>query len=294
MQMFDPNLATMVATSPAESALMILYYLYPALVFAYFFFASIVSACTVHSSKEDELKQKCPSGKLTLAFYLLCILTYVTQLLLLGIQAGLSQEWPTEDHIIIGHLACILAFGIQLGRCIDTEYAPFYPFIGSWLIGLAFDIIITVLSATLGLFSPFSTFNILDNASIAIRCLSFTFLIGLFIFGTSVKTEPDEEQEPLLPKSTTTSPNSPTSQESGYGSTTQVEEEDEETPEYSWERREREAKETMKKRLEEGGNWFEYAKGFKVWKSTLVPIDEPFVPQQHLHGPPLLFSKPVC
>jgi hypothetical protein len=277
MQMFDPNLGTMVATSPAESALVALYYLYPALVFAYFFFASIVSACTVHSSKEDEPKKKCPSGKFTLVLYLLCILSYITQLLLLGIQVGLSREWPTEDHIIIGHLACILAFGIQLGRCIDTEYAPFYPFIGSWLIGLTFDITITVLSATLGLFSPFSTFNILDSASIVIRCLSFSLLTGLFIFGTSVKTEPDEEQEPLLPKATTT-PDSPTSQESGYGSTAQAEEEDEETPEYSWERREREAKEAMKKRLEEGGNWFEYAKGFKVWKSTLVHIHELFVP----------------
>ncbi|KAH6968862.1 hypothetical protein DER45DRAFT_607592 [Fusarium avenaceum] len=262
----------MVATLPAESALMILYYLYPALVFAYFFFASIVSACTVHSSKEDEPKKKCPSGKFTLVFYLLCILTYVTQLLLLGIQVGLSREWPTEDHIIIGHLACILAFGIQLGRCIDTEYAPFYPFIGSWLIGLAFDITITVLSAALGLFSPFNTFNILDTASIAIRCLSFTFLVGLFIFGTSVHTKPDEEQEPLLPKATTTAPNSPTSQESGYGSTAQVEEEDEETPEYSWERREREAKEAMKKRLEEGGNWFEYAKGFKILFPYVWPV----------------------
>ncbi|KAM0253013.1 hypothetical protein ACHAP5_000879 [Fusarium lateritium] len=262
----------MVATSPAESALVILYYLYPALVFAYFFFASIVSACTVHSSKDDEPKRKCPSGKFTLVFYLLCILTYATQLLLLGIQAGLSRNWPKEDHIIIGHLACILAFGIQLGRCIDTEYAPFYPFIGSWLIGLIFDITIAVLSATLGLFSPFSTFNILDSASIAIRCLSFILLTGLFIFGTSVKTEPDEEQEPLLPKATATSPNSPTSQESGYGSTAQAEEEDEETPEYSWERREREAKEAMKKRLEEGGNWFEYAKGFKILFPYVWPV----------------------
>ncbi|KAM0343009.1 hypothetical protein ACHAPU_009039 [Fusarium lateritium] len=95
-----------------------------------------------------------------------------------------------------------------------------------------------------------------------------TPLAGLFTVGTSAKTDSDEEREPLLPKATNTSPNSPTSQESGYGSTLQAEEDDEETPEYNWERREREAKETMKKRLEEGGNWFEYAKGFKVWKST--------------------------
>jgi hypothetical protein len=272
MQMLDPNLATMAVNSPAETALVILYYLYPALVFIYFFFASLVSACTVHSSDKDERKKKCPNRRLTLVFYLLCILAYTTQLLLLGIRAILSQNWPTDDHIIIGHLACILAFGIQLSRCLDAEEGPFYPFIGSWLLGLSFDIVITVLSAISGLFSPINIFSILASVSIGIRCLSFISLASLFTAGSSVKSKSDEEQEPLLPKVTTTSPDSPTSQESGYGSTLQAEgdgEEEDEAPEYSWERREREAKEAMKKRLEEGGNWFEYAKGFKVSEERL-------------------------
>ncbi|EWY91320.1 hypothetical protein FOYG_08464 [Fusarium oxysporum NRRL 32931] len=275
MQILDPNLATMAANSPAETALVILYYLYPALVFIYFFFASLVSACTVHSPDKDERKKKCPNRRLTLVFYLLCILTYTTQLLLLGARAVLSQNWPTEDHIIIGHLACILAFGIQLSRCLDTEEGPFYPFIGSWLLGLSFDIAITVLSAISGLFSPFDIFSILASVSISIRCLSFISLASWFAAGFSVKLKSDEEQEPLLPKVTTTSPDSPTSRESGYGSTLQAEEEEEaeeEAPEYSWERREREAKEAMKKRLEEGGNWFEYAKGFKILFPYVWPV----------------------
>ncbi|KAH7203923.1 hypothetical protein DER44DRAFT_811360 [Fusarium oxysporum] len=265
----------MAANSPAETALVILYYLYPAIVFIYFFFASLVSACTVHSPDKDERKKKCPNRRLTLVFYLLCILTYTTQLLLLGARAVLSQNWPTEDHIIIGHLACILAFGIQLSRCLDTEEGPFYPFIGSWLLGLSFDIAITVLSAISGLFSPFDIFSILASVSISIRCLSFISLASLFAAGFSVKLKSDEEQEPLLPKVTTTSPDSPTSRESGYGSTLQAEEEEEEeeeAPEYSWERREREAKEAMKKRLEEGGNWFEYAKGFKILFPYVWPV----------------------
>ncbi|KAF5714979.1 HMT1-like vacuolar membrane protein [Fusarium globosum] len=263
----------MAANSPAKTALVILYYLYPALVFIYFFFASLVSACTVHSSGKDERKKKCPSRRLTLVFCLLCILTYTTQLLLLGAQAVLSQSWPTEDHIIIGHLACILAFGIQLSRCLDTDEGPFYPFIGSWLLGLSFDIAITVLSAILGLFSPFDVFSILASVSISIRCLSFISLASLFAVGFPAKSKYDEEQEPLLPKVTTTSPDSPTSQESGYGSTLQAEEEEEdEALEYSWERREREAKEAMKKRLEEGGNWFEYAKGFKILFPYVWPV----------------------
>lgn len=263
--MHDPNLGIMVAASPVETTWVILYYLYPALVFTYFFFASLVSACTAHSSEKNDRKRKSPNGSFILFLYLLCILTYVAQLSLLGIQAALSREWPTEDHIIIGHLACILAFGIQLSRCLDVEYGPFYPFVGSWVIGLSLDVMVTVLSANMGLFSPLNIFSILNIIGVVIRCLSFLSLISLFTIGTSVPTESDEEREPLLPKVTITSPSTPTSQESGYGSALQAEEEDEETPEYSWERREREAKEAMQKRLEEGGgNWFEYAKGFKV------------------------------
>ncbi|WXC43411.1 hypothetical protein QX201_003170 [Fusarium graminearum] len=261
----------MAATSPTETALVILYYLYPALVFTYFFSASLVSACTA-SSQKDEHKKKRPNGTLILILYLLCILTYVAQLSLLGIQAALTREWPTEDHIIIGHLACILAFGIQLTRCLDTEHGPFYPFIGSLALGLSCDVAIASLSATIGLLSPFSTFGILNIVSIILRYFSFVSLAGLFTLGASVQAESDEEREPLLPKATTTSPSTPTSQESGYGSTLQVEEEEDETPEYSWERREREAKEAMKKRLEEGGNWFEYAKGFKILFPYVWPV----------------------
>ncbi|KAF4344147.1 vacuolar membrane HMT1 [Fusarium beomiforme] len=265
----------MAATSPAEAALVILYYLYPALVFIYFFFASLVLACTVHSSDKAERKKKCPNRRLTLAFHLLCILAYTTQLLLLGIRAVLSKTWPTEDYIIIGHLACILAFGIQLSRCLETEQGPFYPFIGSWLLGLSFDIAITILSAASGLFSPFDILSILASISISVRCLSFISLASLFSAGPSVELKSDEEQEPLLPKVTTTSPDSPANQESGYGSTLQAEEEEEEEEEaleYNWERREREAKEAMKKRLEEGGNWFEYAKGFKILFPYVWPV----------------------
>ncbi|KAJ4133861.1 hypothetical protein NW768_005450 [Fusarium equiseti] len=125
----------------------------------------------------------------------------------------------------------------------------------------------------MGLFSPLNIFSILNMISVVVRCLSFLSLISLFTIGTSVPTESDEEQEPLLPKVTITSPSTPTSQESGYGSALQAQEEDEETPEYSWERREREAKEAMQKRLEEGGgNWFEYAKGFKILFPYVWPV----------------------
>ncbi|KAI8666076.1 hypothetical protein NCS57_00831200 [Fusarium keratoplasticum] len=269
----------MTAVSPAETALVVLYYIYPATVFLYFIVSSLVSACTVAASKKSENgKQNRPSRTTTLVLSLLCILTFVAQLAVVGTEAFLAREWPTQDHIIIGHLSCILVFGIHLSRCLDLEDDPSYPFVGSWLLGLVFDVIILALSAGLGLLLQPNVFSIIDTAVVALRCLSFLLLVALFTLSPSLKPSSDEERQPLLPKDTTTSPSSPTglsqhSQESGYGSTLQAEEEDtEETPEYNWERREREAKEAMKKRLEEGGNWFEYAKGFKILFPYVWPV----------------------
>ncbi|KAF5024708.1 hypothetical protein F66182_3222 [Fusarium sp. NRRL 66182] len=262
----------MAVVLPAETALVILYYLYPVFAFTYFSIASLVLACTVHSPNKDGCKKRSPKGKATLALFLLCILTYTAQLAQLGIQSVLSREWPTEDHIIIGHLACILTFVIQLNFCLDTEYGPFYPFVGSWVLGLLFDVTIGVLSAGLGLYSSFGVFGVLSIVAISLRCVFFLALIALFVLGTSVKTGSDEEREPLLPKASLSSPSSPVSQESGYGSTLRNEDEEEEAPEYNWERREREAKEAMKRRLEEGGNWFEYVKGFKVLFPYVWPV----------------------
>ncbi|KAJ3520900.1 hypothetical protein NM208_g13529 [Fusarium decemcellulare] len=267
------------AVSPAETALVVLYYVYPACVFTYLIAASLVSACTVHAPKKDEKnKHNQPSRGITLTFSILCILTYAAQLAILGTRALLSREWPTEDHIIIGRLSCILVFGIQLSRCLDAGNGPSYPFVGCWLFGLLFDITIAALSAGLGLFLQFHIFGIIDAVMVALRCLSFLMLLAFFVLGSPLKSGSDEERQPLLPKDTTPSPSSPTgqsqhSQESGYGSTLQADEDDaEEAPEYNWERREREAKEAMKKRLEEGGNWFEYAKGFKILFPYVWPV----------------------
>ncbi|KAM5354406.1 hypothetical protein ACJ41O_001055 [Fusarium nematophilum] len=261
----------MVAVSPLETGLVVLYYIYPAAVFSYLIVASLVSACTVHPPKKENVPKKSPPSRaITLSLSIPCILTYAAQLAVIGTQAILSREWPSQDHIIIGHLSCILVFGIHLSCCVNSEDGPFYPYVGSWVLALFFEIAIICVSAGMGSFLQFSIFGILDAALLAVRCLSFLLLVGVFTIGTALTPASDEERQPLLPKDTAASPSSPTgqsqhSQESGYGSTLQAEEDDaEETPEYNWERREREAKEAMKKRLEEGGNWFEYAKGFKV------------------------------
>lgn len=268
--------------SSLQTTLVVLHYAYPAVIFLYFLVASLVSVCNVQTGKKAvECKKNRPSQRTVYILSALSILTFAGQLGVIGTQALLSRVWPTEDDIIIGHLSCILVFGILVGQHSDDENATSYPFVGSWLLGFLFEIIIISLSAFDDVFVAFQSFDIIDMALVSTRCLIFLILAGLYSFATTDKVGTDEERQSLLPKDTTTCPGSSAgqsqnSQESGYGSTLQAEEEStEEAPEYNWERREREAKEAMKKRLEEGGNWIEYAKGFKVRFPACFTFDQP-------------------
>lgn len=257
--------------SPVQAALVILYYVYPAAVFSYFTIASLVSACLVQANKKTEKSNKAhPGYTVILVLSILYILTFAGQLAVLATQSVVSHHWPNEDHIIIGHLSCILIFGVLLSRSLDEEDGLSYPCLGSWALALAFEATILGLSAGEGTLFRSNVFGIVDGVLVMARCLVFLSLIGICTFSRTVMPTPDEERQPLLPKDTATSPTSLTSetqqsQGSGYGSTLQATEEStQDQPEYSWERREREAKEAMQKRLEEGGSWIEYAKGFKV------------------------------
>ncbi|KAK7429307.1 hypothetical protein QQZ08_004119 [Neonectria magnoliae] len=261
----------MTLANSVQAALVALYYVYPSIVFVYFLVASVVSVCNIQTAKKAVEDHKTfPSKRTVVVLSSLFLLTYAAQLAAISAQAVLSQVWPTADHIIIGHLSCILVFGILLSQYIDTENGASYPFVGSWVLALLFEIAIVSLSAVDDAFVKFQSYEIIDVALVSTRCLTSVILIGLFAFPNADKIETDEERQPLLPKDTTPCPGSSAgqsqqSQESGYGSTLQAQEEStEEAPEYNWERREREAKEVMRKRLEEGGTWIEYAKGFKT------------------------------
>lgn len=269
----------MTMVSPLQATLVVLHYAYPAVIFLYFLVASLVSVCNAQTGKKDvECKKNRPSQRTVWVLSALSILTFAGQLAVIGTQALLTRVWPTEDDIIISHLSCILVYGILVSQHSDDEKATSYPFVGSWLLGFLFEIINISLSAFDDVFVTFHSFDIIDMALVSTRCLIFLILAGLYTFAATDKVGTDEERQSLLPKDTTSCPGSSAgqsqnSQESGYGSTLQAEEEStEEAPEYNWERREREAKEAMKKRLEEGGNWIEYAKGFKILFPYVWPV----------------------
>ncbi|EHK24322.1 uncharacterized protein TRIVIDRAFT_122868, partial [Trichoderma virens Gv29-8] len=96
--------------------------------------------------------------------------------------------------------------------------------------------------------------------------LPFELAIAILTAETQPLLSPDNEAQATAGKP---------ANGSSYGSTAQSETASDNTEEFNWERREREAREEMAKRLEENGNWFEYAKGFKILFPHIWPMGNP-------------------
>lgn len=254
-------------TEPDPAALPILYYTYPAVVFLYFIASSLASACTLQRLKIDRAAER-PGRRIVLALLGVFILSYVAQLATLVSCAVVDKRWPPEDHLVVGILSCLLIFGIQLSWLSDANSPVGFPFHGSWLLALSFEAAIGVLVATKPRSNHPNRYELTETALSAARFASLLVLItwsciGLWAGARAVPEAADEEQQSLLPKDGATTA-TPGSNGTGYGATTGSEQTSENTAEYTWERREREAREAMEKRLKEGGNWFEYTKGFMV------------------------------
>lgn len=263
-----------------EDAAVALHYVYPATVFLYFAIASGVAAFTRQIPKKDagtEIRRRL-NTRTTLSIFVFCLLTYAAQLITLATRSFLTRTWPSEEHIIIGHLSCILVFGILISSFTDVDAGRrmWYPFYGSWVLAIIFELPIFVLEAFDPYFWTPAKDGIVQTTFVTLRCFGFLSLFGFFFLHDELsQTEiaSDEEQQSLLPKTPRSRHGSQDGQShhsegTGYGSTLHAErpseDTDEETPMYSWEIAEREAEEAMEKRLQEDGNWLEYVKGFKV------------------------------
>lgn len=254
-------------TAPPSAAVPLLYYAYPAAVFLVFLGSSLASACTLQRFKDDPDAQTQRSGRrLVLGVFGTFFLTYLAQLGTLISCSVADGRWPPADYLVVGILSCVLVFGIQLSWLLDPSRSIGFPFYGSWLLAFAFEALITVFSAV-KVDSPLhARYEIAETSLAAARCV-LLLLLGAACwrpFGAS-ETPPvsDEERQSLLPKAGDTAATQAGS-EAGYGATSDSEQSSGNAAEYNWERREREARQAMEKRLKEGGNWFEYSKGFMV------------------------------
>jgi hypothetical protein len=176
----------------------------------------------------------------------------------------------------------VLVWGVQTLALGDSKFPVWYPYYGSWVIGLTFDIIRIVL-LNLG-HHPTSVF---DYCSLVVQIIRICFLaILLFLYcglrnRKSQYKNVDEESQALLQKKL--APQHGSSEETtdtspGYGTTATTDSNDSETakdsePEDNETKKTREAKKRMLARLENDGSWWTYAKGFSVsspWAAILM------------------------
>lgn len=248
----------------------LLYYLYPAVVFLYFLAASLVSACTLQRFKNDaDARRRRPSRRYFQTVLALFLVTYLGQLVTLIVYALTDRRWPPADYQVVGILSCLLVFGIQLS-CLSgaDNHRVSVAFHGSWLLALAFEALIAARIASVGI--PVS-YHMAEAALAASRSV-LMLLLGapcwFALFTRRSPPAPDEERDPLLPKPLDAA------NEAGYGAaSSESDQTSANAAEYNWERREREARQVMEKRLKEGGNWFEYSKGFMILFPHVWPVN---------------------
>jgi hypothetical protein len=246
-----------------------LHYIYPAVIFVYFLSSATVAVCTLQSTKAalDE-KSKPSRRRLISVLLLLFVCTYIAQTISLVTLSIVRHEIAGTDDAVINILACVLVFGIQYASLLDSEHPVWHPYYGSWLLALVFEPLIAVLSFMTGQFKGISYFDVASICIIALRILLLVTTLGTYFarYAASFHSaSSDKERQPLLPTATAGRLGSSGGQPgASYGSTSQAQQNQNESPEYIWEERERKAREKMEKRLQEEGNWLTYAKRFLV------------------------------
>ncbi|UNI19263.1 hypothetical protein JDV02_005458 [Purpureocillium takamizusanense] len=268
------------APNRPSAPLPVLYYIYPAVVFLYFLGSSLASACTLQRLKEGkDGKPERPCRRVVLSLLGIFVFTYVAQLAVLITTSVRGQQWPPDDCLVVGCLSCLLIFGIQLTCLCDLNGALGYQFQGSWLLALAFESVIGGFVLARVCRSDDPTTSSYEVAELSLNAVRIASLLALVIWPLVASLArpsshgSDEEHQSLLPKTAATDQSSGTTNAGNYGATANSDESSENTAEFRWERREREAREAMEKRLKEGGNWFEYAKGFMIFFPYVWPVN---------------------
>jgi hypothetical protein len=261
----------MVPEASEGAVLVALKYLYPATIFIYFLAASLLASCTLQTLKKNQRTQPQQPSQRAVTIILGCFLsTYVAQLIILGTQSAITRSAPIE-HALISYLSCILVFGILFIHLIESEIVVWYPFRGSWLLALCFELSIAVLTAFHLNRTVLSPFDILHVALFSLRLVSLSILVvwTCLSLWSQAPLVLDEERQALLTKhngdqSETRVNSTGIGNRSSYGSTAQNERASGSNTETPGQKRQREGLENLERRLEEEGNWFEYVKSFSV------------------------------
>ncbi|KAH8168446.1 ABC transporter domain-containing protein [Sarocladium implicatum] len=259
--------------SRREHVLAVLVYAYPAVVFTYYFLASLYALSRIQDRPRKSKAPKASRRHIGIVVLASCLTaTYVVEALTLVINGFVHGPWPS-DGLVVGPLFCVVVFAIQLAQLLGNPRPVWYRFRGAWILGLLAEL--TRVSLTF-----FTTHQVLEHLPFVTQIVlggTRILLFAALIFG-SIQTHAlfhtkssDEEHQPLLHSTSISTTNG----QAGYGSNTKSatsadseSDSDSETDsenrlfahEVSWERRHQ----GLKDRLKESGSWINYAKGYRI------------------------------
>lgn len=169
-----------------------------------------------------------------------------------------------QDHVVY-LLSSAIVFFVEILALLDTEAPVWYPYLGTWIIALLSDGLVIYLRSYSGDKHTRDVFAYLILVARAMRVSCMLALpVSYFVMRNSKGKGdiPDAESQALLDESSVIP-------DSGYGTTEHSEcDSDSDSSSASdspYIERRRKALEKVKKRLEEGGNWLTYLKGFKIF-----------------------------
>ncbi|KAF5867462.1 putative abc transporter protein [Botrytis fragariae] len=275
---------TPVASPNLWFALKILRYTYPTLVFFYFFIALGITVCYMQAEKSQVQDQYVRRG-LILCFIGSLTGTYAVEIIVAIIKSSVENWNPGQDRVVY-LISSTLVFLVQIIALGDTKSPTWYPYYGTWFIGLCVELCLIILP---NVFSPppNSAFDYILISIQAIRIFNLIALPIIYLYIRDSDKAPetiDTERQSLLKK-----PSDPSSSESstlngnGYGTTGEPTTQDEEdagdesdtasvASEDSYLKDQRKSKEAIAKRLKEDGNWWTYLKGFSMFIPFVWPV----------------------
>lgn len=255
-----------------------LHYLYPALAFTYHAISSAVSVCTLQTLRASiEPKHHRVPRRTIINVLLLILVIYLAQLTTVVIRSVFAKSWMGREDVVVCWLSCFMVYGVQLAGLAKTEHPVWFPLYGSWLLAIACE---TTMAALYFVHSGKS----LSGLPLAVHFGLCTLRVSLLLFITVAYfsrrdraipvQSADEERQSLLDSngnaqtpevSGNESATARQNQDQNYGSTQESDAATKKRPnELPYERRRREGREKLEKRLQEEGNWFTYIRKFFV------------------------------
>ncbi|KAM0796010.1 hypothetical protein BDR22DRAFT_812779 [Usnea florida] len=261
----DPN-------SQQQRFLQYLRYIVPAVVFAYFWIAKTISACTLQNLKASSTGPR----KVLLLLASLLVFSFLVESCMLLIDTAFNGARYSSTDSNIHALFSVLVWTV-LTLCLlgAKDLAVWYPYSGSWFIGLVGEAILFALILSHGV-SP-SAFVHVQVAVQACRMLILVLLSTSLFTGSCKRSCTDEESASLLRSGEIDSDDKQDSiGKPGYGSITITPDGEGADLEYEAEQRKKEEKrkEMLEKRLQSEGNWFTYAKAYHIFIPYLLPAKD--------------------